>query len=70
MPGGPWGEFLVPFVFSANGRPYLKQLETESGIWFRDARKPANHRRALSDWPTPDGLRDCLRSIVTRHRRL
>ncbi len=59
--GGPWVEttehsFLVPFVFSANGRPYLKQVETQSGIWFRDARKPSNHRRALVDWPTPDGL--------------
>ena len=58
---GPWVEtakdsFLVPFVFSANGRPYLKQVETQSGIWFRDARKPANLRRALIDWLTPDGL--------------
>jgi type I restriction enzyme R subunit len=63
--GGPWpdsGEekFLVPFVFSTNGRPYLKQLETESGIWFRDARKPTNHRRAIVDWPTPDGLKGTL----------
>lgn len=61
FPGGPWEDgtgktFKVPFVFSTNGRPYLKQLETESGIWFRDARKPANHRRALVDWYTPDGL--------------
>ena len=38
-------------------RPYLKQIETESGIWFRDARKATNLRRALSDWPTPDGLK-------------
>ena len=52
--------FFVPFVFSANGRPYLKQIETESGIWFRDARKPSNHRRALADWPTPDGLKGML----------
>lgn len=60
----PWPDdkhaFLIPFVFSANGRPYLKQLETESGIWFRDARRPANHRRALIDWPTPDGLKGQL----------
>jgi type I restriction enzyme R subunit len=48
--------YLVPFAFSANGRAYLKQLETESGIWFRDLRRPANHRRALNGWPTPDGL--------------
>jgi type I restriction enzyme R subunit len=62
--GGPWPDgkdsFYVPFVFSANGRPYLKQLETESGIWFRDTRRPANHRRALVDWPTPDGLKSML----------
>jgi type I restriction enzyme R subunit len=62
---GPWDDnadkiFFVPFVFSANGRPYLKQIETESGIWFRDARKPTNHRRALADWPTPEGLKGLL----------
>lgn len=64
--GGPWAAeltesedappFRVPFLFSANGRPYLKQIETQSGIWFRDARLPTNLRRALTDWPTPDGL--------------
>lgn len=55
--GGPWAEYRVPFVFATNGRPYLKQIETESGIWFRDTRKATHHRRALTDWPTPDGLR-------------
>jgi type I restriction enzyme, R subunit len=63
--GGPWADvseeqFLVPFVFSANGRPYLKQIQTESGIWFRDARSPTNHRRALNDWYTPEGLKGLL----------
>jgi len=54
--GSPWGEFYVPFVFATNGRPYLKQIETESGIWFRDVRKPTNHSRALAGWLTPEGL--------------
>ena len=54
--GGPWGDYRVPFVFAANGRSYLKRIETESGIWFRDTRRAANLRRALVDWPTPDGL--------------
>jgi type I restriction enzyme R subunit len=27
--GGPWVKHKVPFVFAANGRPYLKQVETE-----------------------------------------
>ena len=63
--GGPYEEeFLVPYVFSANGRPYLAQVETESGIWFRDTRKASNLRRVLVDWPTPDGL-DAMLGIDT-----
>lgn len=57
---GSASEFRVPFVFATNGREYLKQIETESGIWFRDTRKPTNRRRALTDWPTPEGLRGQL----------
>ena len=61
----PEGEGLgvraeVPFVFATNGRGYLKQLETESGIWFRDTRKSTNHSRALIDFYTPDGLEALL----------
>jgi type I restriction enzyme, R subunit len=55
--GGPWGKFKVPFLFATNGRPYLKQIETESGIWFRDARKDTNIGRSLPDWKTPEGLK-------------
>ena len=62
LAGGPWPDsadsasFVVPFAFATNGRPFLKQIETQSGIWFRDLRRPTNLRRALTDWPTPDGL--------------
>ncbi len=54
--GAPWGEFKVPFAFSTNGRPYLRQLETASGIWQRDLRRPTNPAKALTGWPTPQGL--------------
>ncbi len=57
---GPWGEYKIPYLFSTNGRPYLKQIETESGIWFRDARKSTNLRRALTGWHTPEGLKSML----------
>jgi len=56
----PCGDFRIPFVFATNGRDYLRQIETESGIWFRDTRKSNNRRRALVDWPTPSGLRSQL----------
>nr|WP_246573976.1 type I restriction-modification system endonuclease [Chelatococcus asaccharovorans] len=58
--GGPWEDYKAPFVFAANGRSYLKQIETESGVWFRDVRRSTNHRRALVDWPTPEGLAGLL----------
>ena len=55
-PGGPWREFRIPFVFSSNGRPYLRQLATRSGTWFCDLRNPENLGHALDGWYTPDGL--------------
>jgi type I restriction enzyme R subunit len=55
-PGGPWNEHRIPFAFSANGRPFLRQLATRSGIWFCDLRKPDNHGHALDGWYTPEGL--------------
>jgi type I restriction enzyme R subunit len=54
--GGPWREYRIPFLFSANGRAYLKQIETKSGIWFLDARRSTNHKRALEAWYPPEGL--------------
>lgn len=58
--GGPWGEHRVPFVFSTNGRPFLRQLQTVSGIWRRDVRKASNPAAALSAWPSPQGLMERL----------
>ena len=60
----PWGEYKIPFLFSTNGRPYLKQLRTKSGIWFLDARRGTNHPRALVDWFNPRDLRQMLTQDV------
>ncbi len=61
-PGGPpWGEYRLPFVFSANGRPYLRQLATRSGIWFCDLRRPDNVSHVLDGWYTPEGLTALLK---------
>ena len=34
-----FGVYYVPFLYATNGRPYLKQLETKSGIWELDVRE-------------------------------
>ena len=59
--GGPWGDYKVPFLFAANGRPYLKQLEQKSGIWFLDGRRPTNHPRPLQAWYSPQGTIELLK---------
>nr|MCR4821603.1 type I restriction-modification system endonuclease [Treponema sp.] len=53
---GKWQTYKVPFVFATNGRPYLKQIETESGIWFQDLRKESNITQALQGWYSPEEL--------------
>jgi type I restriction enzyme R subunit len=61
MPGGPWNGYKIPFLFATNGRPFLKQIKTKSGIWFLDGRLPSNNARPLETWYTPDGLSDLLK---------
>ncbi|EGR0606843.1 TPA: type I restriction-modification system endonuclease [Vibrio cholerae] len=53
--------YKVPFVYSCNGRPYVPQLAEQSGTWFRDVRDPANTKRALPSFHTPEGLLDQLK---------
>ncbi|MHB8878883.1 MAG: DUF4145 domain-containing protein, partial [Myxococcaceae bacterium] len=62
--GSPWGKYRVPFLYSTNGRPWFKQLDTKSGIWFQDVRRNTNLPRALMGWPTPEGLKDELKHDV------
>lgn len=50
------GEYKVPFLYATNGRPYLRQLQEESGIWFWDSRKPLEYARPLEGWHSPDDL--------------
>jgi len=56
--------YKVPFLYSTNGRPYLRQLESESGTWFLDARLPTNHPRALTGWHSPQALREMLAADI------
>ena len=61
-----WGKYKAPFVFATNGRPYLAQLETKSGIWFLDLRKSANMPKALRGWISPDGMLKLLERDIEK----
>lgn len=66
-----WNGYKAPFLFASNGRPYSKQLEAKSGIWFRDARQDSNIPRALQNWMPPQGLLDLLeRDIAAADQKL
>ena len=69
--GGPWGEYRVPFVFATNGREYLEQLRTQSGIWFCDVRRSDNLSRVSEGWYSPQDLVDTLgQDIEAAQQRL
>lgn len=50
------GEYKVPFIYTANGRPYLKQYKEKSGIWFWDARNSKESAYALEEFHHPEDL--------------
>ncbi|GGX46252.1 type I restriction-modification system endonuclease [Saccharospirillum salsuginis] len=65
------GHYIIPFVYSCNGRPHVPQLAEQSGIWFRDVRHPSNTKRDLKAFHSPQGLLDQLnRSLEDAQRKL
>ncbi|MCC9073570.1 type I restriction-modification system endonuclease [Flavobacterium sp. F-65] len=68
---GQWNNFKVPFLFSTNGRNYLEQIKTKSGIWFLDIRKERNKAQALRGWFSPQGIvEQYSRDVETANIRL
>lgn len=61
---GTWGSYMAPFLFATNGRKYLRQLETKSGIWFLDVRQSSNIPKALQGWMSPDGIMELLKKDI------
>lgn len=61
---GEWGDYKVPFTFATNGRPYFKQYETKSGIWFLDLRVSYNAPKALQGWMSPEGIIELLEKDI------
>ena len=68
---GDWNGFKVPFTFATNARPYNRQLETKSGIWFLDLRRSDNAPKALRGWISPTGIVELLeRDISASNEKL
>ena len=61
---GVWGNYQVPFLFASNGRSYIEQLRTKSGIWFLDARKSSNTSYPIRNWFSPSDLLEKLEQDI------
>lgn len=61
-----WGKYQVPFLFASNGRAFLEQLRTKSGIWFLDARKPENQSYPIRNWFSPDDIEEKLKQDIDK----
>jgi type I restriction enzyme R subunit len=62
----PWSDgsndaYRIPFAYSCNGRPFIRQLAEQSGTWFRDVRHPSHLAKPLQQFHSPDGLIDLLK---------
>ncbi len=68
---GQWRNYKVPFLFATNGRTYLEQIKTKSGVWFLDVRNERNNAKALRGWYSPKGLEELYkRDIDTSNEKL
>lgn len=61
---GEWEQHKVPFLFSTNGREYLEQIKTESGIWFSDVRNSRKMPVPLRNWYSPNGLMELYKRDI------
>src|SRR5690606_36715064 len=53
---GDWNGYKVPFLYSTNGREYLQQIATKSGVWYLDVRQKYNNSRSIKGFHSPEDL--------------
>lgn len=59
-----WNEYKVPFLFAANGRKYIKEIQDKSGVHFLDCRNSKNNAKVLQGWYSPEKLEAMLEEDV------
>lgn len=68
---GRWNKYTAPFLFATNGRSYIEQLKSKSGVWFLDIRDPFNKAKALHNFYSPEGLEELMqRNIQEANQKL
>ncbi len=62
---GDWNGFRVPFLYSTNGREYLQQIATKSGVWYLDIREKYNNSRSIKGFHSPADLQKKFEQDIT-----
>ena len=66
-----YAEYLVPFVYATNGRPYIEQYKEKSGIWGLDTREQFNVPNAVDAWPRPEEMElDLKKDVAEANKQL
>lgn len=61
-----WNQYKVPFLFAANGRKYIKEIEDKSGVHFLDCRNSKNNSKVLQGWYSPEKLGAMLAEDINK----
>ncbi|MEI3336985.1 MAG: type I restriction-modification system endonuclease [Clostridium sp.] len=59
-----WNGYKVPFLFTSNGRKYIKEIEDKSGVHFLDCRNSKNNEKVLQGWYSPEKLEAMLNEDI------
>ena len=65
-----WNGYRVPFLFTANGRKYIKEIEDKSGVHFLDCRNPKNNEKVLQGWYSPEKLEAMINEDIANANKL
>lgn len=65
-----WNGYKVPFLFTTNGRKYIKEIEDKSGVHFLDCRNSKNNEKVLQGWYSPEKLEAMLNENIDNANKL
>ncbi len=61
-----WNGYDVPFLFATNGRKYIREIESKSGLHFLDCRNSRNNSKVLQGWFSPQNIEEMLKEDIDK----
>ena len=61
-----WESYDIPFLFITNGRKYIKEIESKSGLHFLDCRNSRNNSEVLQEWFSQQNIEEMLKEDIEK----